>query len=110
MNRKFMTSTSGSLGCAERSTAVAGPGTAVSRKLKVKARVATMPGTVTVIIPCYNYARYLPDAVDSALSQDGVNVDVIVVDDKSTDDSQRVARKLAAIDGRITAIGHEKNT
>ena len=48
--------------------------------------------SVTVVIPCHNYARFLPDAVGSALSQAGVIVDVIIVDDASTDESLAVAR------------------
>jgi glycosyltransferase involved in cell wall biosynthesis len=65
--------------------------------------------TVSVVVPCYNYARFLPDAVTSALSQDGVDVDVIIVDDASTDDSVAVATALAAADSRIRVLAHEKN-
>ncbi|MCO5062872.1 MAG: glycosyltransferase [Rhizobiaceae bacterium] len=69
----------------------------------------TTAATVTVVIPCYNYARYLPDAVDSALSQEGALVNVIVVDDKSTDNSLEVAEQLAASDERVTVIAHRTN-
>ena len=64
---------------------------------------------VSVIIPCYNYARYLPQAVRSVLSQEDVNVDVIVVDDASTDRSLSVARGLAADDARVRVLSHAKN-
>jgi hypothetical protein len=36
--------------------------------------------TVTVVIPCYRYGRYLPDAVSTTLAQKGVQVDVIIVE------------------------------
>jgi glycosyltransferase involved in cell wall biosynthesis len=62
-----------------------------------------------VVIPCFNYARYLPTAVASALSQEGVAVDVVVVDDASTDGSLEVARALAAADPRVTVLHHETN-
>jgi glycosyltransferase involved in cell wall biosynthesis len=65
--------------------------------------------TVTVVIPCFNYARYLPMAVASVLTQEAVDVDVIVVDDASTDDSLEVARGLAATDRRVTVLHHETN-
>ena len=52
--------------------------------------------TVTVVIPCFNYGRFLPFAVHSALTQRDVEVDVVIVDDASTDDSLQVARELAA--------------
>ncbi|RBY78010.1 glycosyltransferase family 2 protein [Blastococcus sp. TF02-09] len=64
---------------------------------------------VTVVIPCFNYARYLPAAVASALDQPGVAVDVVVVDDASTDDSLAVARALAADDPRVTVVAHAAN-
>jgi glycosyltransferase involved in cell wall biosynthesis len=66
--------------------------------------------TVTVVIPCFNYARYLPAAVASVLTQEGVMVDVVVVDDASTDESLSVARALAVADPRVTVLHHETNT
>ena len=65
--------------------------------------------TVTVVIPCYNYARYLPQAVASALSQSGVAMDVVIVDDASTDDSLAVARRMSEENGRVRVIGHSTN-
>jgi Glycosyl transferase family 2 len=65
---------------------------------------------VSVVIPCYNYARFLPDSVGSALSQSGVDPEVIVVDDASTDDSAAVAEGFAATDPRVTVVHHAHNT
>ena len=65
--------------------------------------------TVTVVIPCYNYERYLGEAVESSLSQKGIKVNVIIVDDKSTDGSLAVARRLATEDSRISIIAHQDN-
>lgn len=82
------------------------------RKQTERARPKPAPdsrATVTVVIPCYNYARYLTQAVESVLSQTGVIVDAIVVDDASTDNSLEVARSLAARDARVTVIAHGSN-
>ena len=45
---------------------------------------------VSIIIINYNYARYLPDSIDSSLEQSYNNVEVLVVDDGSTDKSREV--------------------
>lgn len=47
---------------------------------------------VSIIIPNYNYARFLKRSVDSALGQDHDDVEVIVVDDKSSDGSAAIIR------------------
>jgi Glycosyltransferases involved in cell wall biogenesis len=65
--------------------------------------------SITAVIPCYNYGRFLSTAVESVLSQDRVSARVIIVDDASTDDSLNVARDLATRDARISVVEHEKN-
>lgn len=45
---------------------------------------------ISVIIPNYNYARYLPQAIDSALAQTYSNVEIVVVDNSSNDNSLEV--------------------
>jgi len=49
---------------------------------------------VSVVIPNYNYSRYLEKCLDSILSQSYSNLEVILVDDGSTDDSLEVAKKF----------------
>jgi len=50
---------------------------------------------VSVCVINFNYARFLPDAIESALAQDHGNLEVLVVDDGSTDDSVAVAQRYA---------------
>lgn len=50
---------------------------------------------VSVIIPVYNYDRYLAEAIESVLNQTYRHVEVIVVDDDSTDRSSEVAKSFA---------------
>lgn len=63
---------------------------------------------VSVVIPNYNYARFLPASVGSALSQDGIEVEVIIVDDASTDESGTVMAALAA-DPRVRTVTSSQN-
>ena len=65
--------------------------------------------TVDVVVSCYNYGRYLEECVQSVLSQEGVDVSVIVIDDASTDDSASVAATLAENDFRVRLIVLSKN-
>lgn len=69
----------------------------------------TRPASVTVVIPCFNYERFLPQAVASALDQRDAMVDVVIVDDKSDDGSLALARSLAVSDSRVRVIAHERN-
>lgn len=63
---------------------------------------------VSVIIPIYNSEAYLEQCVDSVLSQDFDEFEVILVDDGSTDASPSIVDKFAAQDNRIRPV-HKKN-
>lgn len=63
---------------------------------------------VSVIIAAYNCAPYLASAIESALNQDGVNVEVLVVDDASTDGTAEVARRYENI-GPVRVLVNEVN-
>jgi len=48
--------------------------------------------SVSVVIPTFNCAQYLPNAIDSVLSQSVSPTEVIVIDDGSKDDTESVVR------------------
>jgi glycosyltransferase involved in cell wall biosynthesis len=50
---------------------------------------------VSAIITTYNYARFLPDAIESVLAQSARHLEVVVVDDGSTDDTAAVVQRYA---------------
>jgi glycosyltransferase involved in cell wall biosynthesis len=62
-----------------------------------------------VIVPCYNYGRFLQACVDSVLGQPDCDVRVLILDDQSSDDSLAVARGIAARDPRVTVVHHAVN-
>lgn len=72
-------------------------------------RALTSRPSVSVVIPCFNYGRFVEQAIRSALNQEGVDLDVIVVDDCSTDNSRDVVREVAARDPRVRLIVHDRN-
>jgi glycosyltransferase involved in cell wall biosynthesis len=65
---------------------------------------ATTP--VSIIIPAYNYAHYLPSAVESVLAQTHRDLEVLIIDDGSTDDTPHVAARFT--DPRVRTI-HQPN-
>lgn len=64
---------------------------------------------VCVVIPVYNYAHYLAPCLRSVLSQEGVGLSVIVIDDASSDDSLAVAHQFSDADPRVRVIAHPHN-
>lgn len=58
---------------------------------------------VSVCIDVCNYAAFLPEAVESVLNQDFTDIEVIIVDDASTDASFEIAKHYAAQDSRVIA-------
>src|SRR3989344_260066 len=64
---------------------------------------------VSIIIPAYNAQQYLREAVRSAQKQTYPNIEIIIVDDASTDATVSIADKLAKINSHIRVIHHKKN-
>lgn len=65
--------------------------------------------TVDVAVPCYNYAHFLRDAVESILAQSHRDLRVLIIDNGSTDASGAVARQLAAEDERVSVRALPRN-
>ncbi len=63
---------------------------------------------VSVIIPCYNGEKFIGDAIESVVNQTYKNWELIIVDDGSTDNSERIIKKYLQ-DDRIQYIKHKKN-
>ena len=63
---------------------------------------------VSIIVPIYNTARYLPACLDSIIAQTHHNLEIILIDDGSTDHSGQIADNCAKKDSRIKVI-HQKN-
>ena len=64
--------------------------------------------TITIIIPVYNCQEYLDRCIKSVANQSYKNLEIILVDDGSTDDSGKICDKWKVIDSRISVI-HKTN-
>lgn len=62
---------------------------------------------VSVIIPLYNEEKYITACVESVINQTYKNLEIIIVDDKSTDNSLKIVKKIK--DKRIKIISLKKN-
>lgn len=62
---------------------------------------------VSIIVPCFNQAHFLPETLDSLLNQTYQNWECIIVDDGSTDDTKKIAEEYEKRDDRFRYIYQE---
>src|SRR6516164_4974108 len=80
-----------------------------SRVIKTQPYGLQRRAEVCVVIPVFNYGRYLESCLRSALGQEGVDLTILVLDDASTDDSLSIAHRIADEDSRVRVIAHKDN-
>lgn len=66
-------------------------------------------GLVSVVIPMYNSSSYITPTIQSVLDQTYRNIEVLVVDDCSKDDSVEVVEGISKLDARVRCIQQENN-
>lgn len=65
---------------------------------------------ISVVMPAYNAMNFIADAVNSVLKQSLCNLELIVVDDCSTDDTWNIISKIAEVDSRLKIIKLDDNS
>ena len=63
---------------------------------------------ISIIVPVYNVEKYISRCVESLIGQSYKNIEIILVDDGSTDESGMICEQYANKDNRIKVI-HKKN-
>jgi glycosyltransferase involved in cell wall biosynthesis len=76
---------------------------------KIMEKASIFSDVVSVVIPTYNRAKLIVRAVQSVLSQTYPEIEVIVVDDASTDETQFVIESLQQTDHRVRYLQHSTN-
>ncbi len=64
---------------------------------------------ITVLIPCYNAGKYIRAAINSIINQSYQNLEILILDDGSVDNSREIIKEYSAIDPRIVAVYNESN-
>jgi glycosyltransferase involved in cell wall biosynthesis len=64
---------------------------------------------VSICIPTFNYAEFLRDALDSALSQTFTDLEIVVVDNASTDDTPLIVEEYRRRDPRVRSVRNPEN-
>ena len=64
---------------------------------------------ISVVMPCYNCEKFIQAAIESVLNQTYRNLELIIVDDFSTDNSKSIITRFLAQDSRIKPVFKEIN-
>jgi glycosyltransferase involved in cell wall biosynthesis len=81
-----------------------------STSSKPLAALPTDGPLVSVIVPNYNHSKFLDERLQSIASQSYTNIEVLLMDDCSPDDSRSVLEEWARIDPRMTTLFNEENS
>ncbi len=74
-----------------------------------RGRPASDRGLVSIVLPTYNGSRYIEETISSCLRQTYKRLELIIVDDGSTDDTSQIISEYARRDARIRCLRHTWN-
>jgi glycosyltransferase involved in cell wall biosynthesis len=63
-----------------------------------------IPGLISVIVPCYNQGNYLKETIQSALGSTYRPLEIIIINDGSTDNSLEIAKELEALHAEVRVL------
>ena len=65
---------------------------------------------ISVVVPVYNAAKFLPETINSILAQHDIELEILVVDDCSTDETQAIVKALSSVDERVKYMRMPSNS
>ena len=65
--------------------------------------------SIDVVVPCYQYGRFLGDCLGSILTQPVEDLHVLIIDNGSSDNTRDVAQQIASEDSRVELVSHRSN-
>lgn len=74
----------------------------------VDLHAVTMPQKISILMPAFNAAHHIEWALNGLLKQTWANIEIIVVDDASSDETSNIVAKLKSIDARIKLFRHDQ--
>lgn len=80
----------------------------VKNKMEIKTKNEVKEDKISIIIPVYKVEAYLPKCLDSVLQQTYKNLEIILIDDGSPDESGKICDEYSKKDERIKVI-HKEN-
>ncbi|MBR6163911.1 glycosyltransferase [bacterium] len=76
---------------------------------KINPKIADTNEKVSVIIPCYNQGKYVEEAINSVLAQTYKNIEIVCVNDSSTDNSSEIIKSVAEKHSNIVCLDNKEN-
>lgn len=64
---------------------------------------------ISIIVPCYNQEKYISECLESLINQSYKNIEIVCVDDFSTDNTRKIIKEFAKKDKRIKLIAFDVN-
>lgn len=78
----------------------------VRHRIKTHPHLSDQKAKVSVVVPVFNYGLHLESCMRSVLGRGGAVVDLLILDDSSTDDSLSIAQRISEEHHRVRVIAH----